>query len=208
MINKYNFSGFFNKLFVLLNKNIQFIFYFILATAFIIIIFQIYLFKKDSRILELSILYDQAKASVNSEDFVESMDVIAREKGIYGILASLELINKKLDNKKYSNAYEGYLKLLKENKSKKIYNSIVALHASYNLIDYISSDKIEKLLSFVDKSYVSFKGFHDEILYLLTFKDEKLERRNELLNEIMNNDSISLAIKERIRKLNEFEKYQ
>ena len=70
------------------------------------------------------------------------------------------------------------------------------------------SDKVEKLLSFVDKSYVSFKGFHDEILYLLTFKDEKLERRNELLIEIMNNDSISLAIKERIRKLNEFEKYQ
>ena len=208
MNNKHNSAGFINKLFVLLNKNIQFIFYFILAAAFIIIIFQIYIFKKDSRILELRILYDQAIASVNSEDFVESMDVIAREKGIYGILASLELINIKLDNKRYSKAYEDYLKLLKENKSKKIYNSIVALNASYNLIDYISSDKIKKILSFVDKSFVSFKGFHDEILYLLAFKDEKLERKNELFSEIMNNDSISLTIKERIRKLNEFEKYQ
>ena len=70
------------------------------------------------------------------------------ENGIYGILASLELIKKELDKNYYSLAYEYYLNLLKDNKSKKIYNSIIALQASYNLIDYLPNDKIENFLTY------------------------------------------------------------
>ena len=38
-----------------------------------------------------------------------------------------------------------YIKLLKGNKSKTIYNSIIALHGAYNLIEYVSEKDISKL---------------------------------------------------------------
>ena len=101
-------------------------------------------------------------------EFEEKMNLIAKENGIFGILASLDLIKKSLSNNDYNYAYNVYLKLLKSKDSNRIYNSIIALHGSYNLIDNVSSDKVSNLLSFVDESSnVVFR--RKESLYFILF---------------------------------------
>ena len=136
------------------------------------------------------------------------MNLVAKENGIFGILASLEIINKSLGNNDYSYAYIQYIKLLKSNKSKIIYNSIIALHGAYNLIEYVSEEDISNLLSYVDESTVSFIGYKHEIEYLLSIITNDFDKRKKLFNKILNNENIHGNIKERVKKINEFEKYQ
>ena len=200
-------NSFFKKLFEQINNNFKLIIYTVLTLIVTIIIYQIYLFKNNEKILELSILYDQAKTDINSEEFDQNMNLIAQENGIYGILASLELINYKLSNNNYSEAYIDYLDLLDNNDTDKVYRSIIALHGSYNLLDHISSEKIKVLLPYIDKTLESFIGYRFEILYLLSVKNRNNQEKQALYNEILLNEKISSTIKNRIKKINEFEKY-
>ena len=155
-----------NKVATIFKNNIKTIIFLISTFFLVFIFFQYYLYQKENKVLELSILFDQAKSNINSNDFEETMNSIAKENGIYGILASLELIKKTLDNKDYNYAYNQYLILLKDNESKSIYNSIIALHGAYNLIDYVSSDNISNLLIFVDDKWFNqnFDQYKSSIL--------------------------------------------
>ena len=49
---------------------------------------------------------------------------------------------------------------------------------------------------------------HSGLLYLLSLSQENIKKSNNLYNEIISNDKISLSIKERVKKINGFEKYQ
>ena len=51
-------------------------------------------------------------------------------------------------------------------------------------------------------------GYKNEVEYLLSIKNNNLNKSEELSHQILNNESISETIKERVRKINEFEKYQ
>ena len=197
-----------NQARTLFENKFKIIIYTILAFIFIVIIFQYYFYQKEKKILELSIMYDHAKSNVDINDFHEEMNLIAKKNGIFSIMASLDIIEKNLDNRDYNLAFNEYLKILKNNESKRIYNSIIALHAAYNLIDYVSSDNIINLLAFIDKTHDEFIGYMNEIEYLLSIKNNDIAKREELTLKILNNDIISEAIKERVRKINEFEKYQ
>ena len=62
-------------------------------------------------------------------------------------------------------------------------------------------------MNHIDESIESFSGNYNEILYLIAFKQKNTQRKNELFDKIINDVNISSPIKERIKKLNEFEKY-
>jgi predicted negative regulator of RcsB-dependent stress response len=208
MINKKKQNIFTNRITLIFKNNFKPIIFLFLALFLIIIFFQYYLYQKNNKVLKLSVLYEQAKANVNSSDFEESMNLIIEENGIFRILASLELIKKRLNNKDYSFAFNEYLKLLKKNELNRTYTNIIALHGAYNLIDYVPTDNILILLTFIDESSTHFVGYKDEIKYLLSIKNSDLNLREELAKKILNNGNISETIKERVRKINEFEKYQ
>ena len=197
-----------NQARTLFENKFKIIIYTILAFIFIVIIFQYYFYQKEKKILELSIMYDNAKSTLDINGFNQQMNLIAKKNGVFSLMASLDLIEKNLVNKDYNLAFNEYLKILKNNKSKTIYNSIIALHAAYNLIDYVSNDNIINLLTFIDKSNNEFIGYKNEIEYLLSIKNNDIAKKEELTLKILNNDIISEAIKERVRKINEFEKYQ
>ena len=76
------------------------------------------------------------------------------------------------------------------------------------MIDYVSNDNIINLLTFIDKSHNEFIGYKNEIEFLLSIKNNDIAQREELTLKILNNDIISETLKERVRKINEFEKYQ
>jgi len=199
--------NFFKIIFNNFKKNIKLFISIILTLIIVIIIYQVYLFQNNKKILELSILYDQAKSNINSVEFDQNMNAIAKEKGFYGMLASLELIKNKYNNKNYNEAYVDYINLLDKNDTNKIYRNIIALHGSFNLLDNVSTNKIERLLSYIDEFEESFIGYHYEILFLLSIKNNNDQKKNEIYKQILEHEKISNTIKNRVQKIYEFEKY-
>ena len=96
--------------------------------------------------------------------------------------------------------------MLKNNNIDNIYNSIIALHGSYNLIDYVSVNEIIELLSYVDENYKNLQGHKKEIEYLISIKNNDKFSRENIYKAIISNKNIPTSIKERVRKINEFEK--
>ena len=202
---KYN--NILSKTFETIKNNFKYIIYFIILLIISIIIIQFYFYQSNQKIFEKSILYEQSKSKINSNEYDQNMELISKGKDIYGMLATLEIIKKKLAKNKYEETYSDYLKLWNENKNDNIYKTIIALQGSYNLIENISSDNIIELLSYVDESLDSFIGYRYEILFLLSIKDKNIRKKDELYILIQENDTISNTIKDRVKKINEFEKY-
>lgn len=201
-------NNFINQITKLFKKNYKIFLVIFFIVILSIILLQFYFYQQNNKIFKLSILYDQAVTNINNNDFNDSLIQIAKENNMFGIFASLELIQKDINNEDYNKAYEEYLILLKKSKSKDIYNTIIALHGSYNLFDYIDSIKISNLLEYVNDDLIDFQGYKKEIQYLIFINDNNLEESNKLLKEILNNANISINIKERIKKFNEYNKYK
>ena len=64
-----------NKVTTIFKNNIKTII-FLISSFFLVFIFsQYYLYQKENKVLELSILFDQAKSNINSNDFEETIAV-------------------------------------------------------------------------------------------------------------------------------------
>ena len=192
----------------LIKQNVKAIIFFVVVIMIVIAGLQIYFFYKNKKILELSILYNDAKFSNSQMDFIEHMNEIAKTKSFYGLFASLGLINNKINNNKYNESYDDYIKLLNNKNIDNLYKTLLAVHGSYNLLDKINNEKIVKLISYIDESLDSFTGYRLELLFLLSIKQGNINKTNSLYKQIIEDDSISLSIKERVKKINEFEKYK
>ena len=199
--------NFFSAIQNLIKQNIKVIIFFALIIVLFFAGFQIYLFNKNKKILELSIVYNDSKYSNSQIDFIEHMNEIAETKSFYGFLASLELINNKINNNQYNESYEDYLKLLNNKNIDNLFKTFLAVHGSYNLLDKISNEKIDKLLTYIDESIDSFIGYRLELLFLLSVNNGNINKTSSLYEQIIKDDRISLSIKERVKKINEFEKY-
>ena len=191
----------------LIKQNVKVIIFVALIIVLVFAGLQIYFFNKNKKILELSIAYNDSKYSNSQMNFIEHMNEIAETRSFYGLLASLELINNKINNNQYNESYEDYLKLLNNKNIDNLYKTLLAVHGSYNLLDKISSEKIDKLLTYIDESIDSFIGYRLELLFLLSVNNGNIKNINSLYEQIIKNDRISLSIKERVKKINEFEKY-
>ena len=200
--------SFFSNIQNFIKENIKILIGFIICIIIIIVGYQIYFFNKDKKIRELSIFYFDAKKSESQMEFIENMNVIAKDKSFYGLIASLEIIHNMIENKNYNESFNEYLNLLNNKNIDNIYKTLLAIHASYNLLNKIDSKNIINLLSYVDVSLESFVGYRLEILYLLSINQGNINKTNSLYDEIINNNQISLSIKERVKKINGFEKYK
>ena len=192
----------------LIKENIKILIGFIICIIIIIVGYQIYFFNKDKKIRELSIFYFDAKKYESQIEFIENMNVIAKDKSFYGLMASLEIIHNMIKNKNYNESFNEYLNLLNNKNIDNIYKTLLAIHASYNLLNKIDSKNIINLLSYADVSLESFVGYRLEILYLLSITQGNINKTNSLYDEIINNNQVSLSIKERVKKINGFEKYK
>ena len=199
--------NFFSLVQNLIKKNVKAIIIFVIAIIIFIAGLQIYFFIKNKKILELSISYNDAKYSNSQIDFIDHMNKIAETKSFYGLLASLELINNKINNNQNNESYDNYLELLNNKKIDNLYKTLLAVHGSYNLLDKINNEKIVKLISYIDESLDSFTGYRLELLFLLSTKHGNINKTNSLFKQIIEDDRISLSIKGRVKKINEFEKY-
>ena len=192
----------------LIKQNVKVIILFALIILLVFAGLQIYFFNNNKKILELSIVYNESKYSNSQIDFIEHMNEIAVTRSFYGLLASLELINNKINNNQYNESYEDYIQLLNNKKIDNLYKTLLAVHGSYNLLDKISNEKIDKLLTYIDKSIDSFIGYRLELLFLLSIKRNDTNQTNSLYNQINLDDNIPLSIKERVNQIHEFQLYK
>ena len=176
--------NFFSLVLNLIKKNVKAIIIFVIAIIIFIAGLQIYFFIKNKKILELSISYNDAKYSNSQIDFIDHMNKIAETKSFYGLLASLELINNKINNNQNNESYDNYLELLNNKKIDNLYKTLLAVHGSYNLLDKINNEKIVKLISYIDESLDSFTGYRLELLFLLSTNMAILIKQIACLNKL------------------------
>ena len=198
----------------------------ILFIFLLVIIIQVYFFYNNKKILDTSIVYNETKSDFKNKEFLSLLDEISKEKNFYGVLAKIDKINLKLSNNELESAYQDYITLLNQSNLANLYKSTISIQASYNLLRLLSEEsnmnklsefktKINELLSFVDPSIDSFIGFNLEILYLLSILEQDFSNSLTLSNEsqdlyqqIQEGDRISAFIKERVKKINDFQKYK
>ncbi len=196
-----------------------------LLIVLLIIIIQLYFFYSNKKILDTSISYNLIKSDTNNIEFADILEDIAQEKNFYGVLATIDKINLKLKKKELESAYQDYIILLNNHNLNILYKSTISIQASYSFLKLITEEsnrnkfpefkeKINALLSFFDPSIESYIGYKLEILYLLSILEQdfsnsinlKDESKN-LYKQIQEGDKISAFIKERVKKINEFQKY-
>jgi len=216
-----NKESFFNKIQKEIIKNYKILLLVVAGIIFVFGGFQFYHLNNNNKILNTSIKYNNLKSEDSAIEFYEQMRLLSKDKSFYGIIASLELINYEIQNNEYERSYDEYLVLLNNNKLNNLYKTAIAIQSSYNLLDTINntnkvdiSDKIKNLLEFVDTKLDSYNGFRLEILFLLSIieqdnneKRNSYDESNKLYKEIIENDQISSSLKERVKKIHEFEIY-
>ena len=200
--------SFFTNLKTLIKDNFRNIIIFIFILLLFFIGQQVYSFFNNQKILKLSILYEEAKNTNSENQFLKDMKNISEDKGFYSYMAKLEIINSKVKNKNYNESYEDYVILLNDSNLNKLYKTSISINASYNLLNQIDNTKILNLLSYVDQDIDSFAGYYLEILYLLYNSENDKKNIQITYDQIMNNENIHPSIKNRVKKINDFEKYK
>ena len=197
----------FNKFIKIIQDNKKKVFFIFMLIISLIIISQIYIFYNENKIFKQSVSYYSSQQIQSQEEFIIEMESIKKSKGFYSILASLEIIKKIYISQNYEETYSQYISLLNNNNIDSLYKSLIAINASYDLINYLDNEKIIKLLSYTDDSIVSFIGYKKEILFLLSLLNQSKNDKESLYNEIINDEKISSSIKSRVKKIYDFEKY-
>jgi len=198
----------------------------------IIIIFagiQFYFINKQNNILKTSIIYNDLKSDPDSLEFEKKLSELLNKNNFYGILSLFDSIKIKLNNDDIESAYQDYLKLLNNKSLDSIYISAIAVNASYSLLNKIKSNnriitskdkfildiisKINNLIEYIDISLESYEGYKLEILYLIAVinhdnNNENFKELNSLYQQIIDNDKVPPSIKERIKKINDIQKYK
>ena len=198
----------------------------------IVIIFagiQFYFINKQNNILKTSIIYNDLKSDPDSLEFEKKLSELLNKNNFYGILSLFDSIKIKLNNDDIESAYQDYLKLLSNKSLDSIYISAIAVNASYSLLNKIKSNnriitskdkfisdiisKIYNLIEYIDISLESYEGYKLEILYLIAVinhdnNNENFKELNFLYQQIIDNDKVPPSIKERVKKINDIQKYK
>ena len=208
IINIMNIGNYINKLKLFLKQNLKVIIILLSTILLIFVLLQIYSYFQNKNILDASIRYNFAKNSDSIDEFNKTMIEISKENNFYGLLASMELINNKIQNKNYNESFNDYFELLNKKNISEIYKTLISIHASYNLIGKIDNNKISELLNFYNDKFDQFLGNYLEILFLLSLLDNNANQLELYYDQIIKHEEINPSLKDRIKKIYNYEKYK
>ena len=192
------------------------------AIIFIIFLsFQIYNYISVNELKKTSIKFFNSIEA--GDDINEALYDLQSSDNIFSTLSYLKLIQKNNNQNNFSISNEMYKELILSSELNDLFRSSIAIHASYTLINasYVENSLKYKndILIFIDninddlESYYSIKN---ELKYLLLVTEidiNKLEYKNqkeakEMFNDIFNSSLISSTVKERVKKIHEFQIYK
>ncbi len=171
---------------------------------------------KKSSITFFDIIQDDQNDLSDLENFI-------KHDNIFTILSKLKLIQKNNESKNYADSNELYKELIFSSKLDDLYKSSIAANASYTMINasYEESTKnylndITIYISNIKDDLDGYFSIKKELEYLLIIteidlnKSEYINNSNALdkYNEIFNSSLVSTSIKERVKKIHEFQLYK
>ena len=192
----------------------------LLSLCFVIFLsFQIYSFYISNKIQNNSISFFSAQNADDKRVITDTITNLSEDNTFYGVLAKLEIIDRNLKQSNIQDSVLMYLEIINKNNLDTVYKSAIASKASYQLIninlDDLSSDYlsiINDFISYIDDETESYKGIKLELEYLTKILEAEknsidyssFNEVNDIYANIMNSDSVSSAIKERVNKIHEF----
>ncbi len=199
---------------------VQIIFSFVILLI-LFIGYQIYDYFKIRDIKNSSIsFFDIIK---ENQDDINSLENLIDDDNIFSILSTLKLIQKNNENKNFSYSNELYKKLLASSNLDDLYKSAIAANASYTMINasyeentnnYLN-DILRYIINISDEldGYFSIKKELEYLLIVLEIDLNKSDYTNsskalDKYNEIFKSNLVSTSIKERVKKIHEFQLYK
>ncbi len=214
-------NNFFKKTQLFIVNNLRNI---LLSIGFIFIIFisfQIYNYINLNNIKKSSAQFFD---SFDYEDqFILNIDELQKQKNIFSSLSKLKLIQNFNNNNNFISSNELYKDLLLSNELDSIYLSSISAHAAYTLINATYIENTKKYLNDINfyienisddlENYFSIKKELEYLLLVSEIDINNLEYKNnskviEIYGIIVNSSLISSSIKERVKKIHEFQLYK
>ena len=191
----------------------------LLFTAFII--FQSYNYYSIQQIKKSSIKF--FNSIEGNEEIINDINEIKKENNIFSTLSILKLIEINNEEKKFDVSNDLYKEIIQSNKLNNIYKSTIAAHASYTLINasYLINTNIylNDISNYIDsisdelESYFSIKKELKFLLLITEIDLNRLDYKNNskilnMYNEIIKSNLVSSSVKERVKKIHEFQLYK
>ncbi len=214
-------NSFFLKLRNYLTNNLRNIIIIVISLIVILAAYQVYNYVSVQSLKKTSIKF--FKNINGSDEILESLDEIKDNKNIYSILSSLKIIKENNNNNNFAISNELYKEIISLDDIEILYKSSVAVHASYTMIDatYIenTSNYFNDISYFIENISDELENFYSikmELKYLLIVAEgdiNKTDYKNnnkalDLYENIINSNIISPTVKERVKKLHEFQLYK
>jgi len=175
-------------------------------------------------------IQDIKKSSISFFDIIQddqndlsSLENLIEDNNIFSILSKLKLIQKNNENKNFSYANELYKELLVSSNLDDLYKASIAANASYTMINASYEENTNKYLnditSYINNISDELDGYFSikkELEYLLIVTEIDLNKSQydnnskvlDKYNEIFNSSLVSASIKERVKKIHEFQLYK
>ena len=173
---------------------------------------------------------DIKNSSISFFDIIEenqndlsSLENLIDDDNIFSILSTLKLIQKNNENKNFSYSNDLYKKLLASSNLDDLYKSSIAANASYTMINASYEENTNNYLNDIS-SYINnisdeldgYFSIKKELEYLFIVSEIDLNKSDynnsskalDKYNEIFNSSLVSTSIKERVKKLHEFQLYK
>ena len=158
-----------------------------------------------------------------NHDDLSSLDNLIDDDNTFSILSKLKLIQKNNENKNFSYSNELYKELIFSSKLDDLYKTSIAVNASYTMINASYEENTNNYLNDISiyinnikdesEGYFSIKKELEYLLIVTEIDIKKSEYNNnskvlDKYNEIFNSTLVSASIKERVKKIHEFQLYK
>tara|TARA_A100000164_G_scaffold363274_1_gene380102 strand:+ start:120 stop:785 length:666 start_codon:yes stop_codon:yes gene_type:complete len=159
----------------------------------------------------------------DNQDDLSNLANLIEDDNIFSILSKLKLIQKNNENKNFSYSNELYKELLSSSNLDGFYKSSIAANASYTMINasYVDAtnnylNDISNYINYISDELDGYFSIKKELEYLLIITEIDLNKTKytnnskalDKYNEIFNSSLVSSSIKERVKKLHEFQLYK
>ena len=158
-----------------------------------------------------------------NQDDLSNLENIINDDNIFSILSKLKLIQKNNEDKNFSYSNELYKELLNASDLDNLYKSSIAANASYTMINASYEENtnnylndISSFINYISDDLDGYFSIKKELEYLLIVTEIDLNRSEynnnsralDKYNEIFNSSLVSTSIKERVKKIHEFQLYK
>ena len=204
-----------------ISNNLRYLLLIISLILIFFISFQTYSYLQTRQLKNTSIqFFDTIE---NNDLILENINDLKNDDNFYSILSKLTLIQKYNQDKNYKSSNELYKNIISSNELDEIYISSLCAQASYTLINasyFENTDNYFNDISFyISKisddlqNYFSIKKELEYLLMVTQLDINNLDYKNnkkviDFFNTINNSNIISSSVKDRVKKIHDFQIYK